>query len=1819
MLNGKTYKFDSSKAKAVVSVGNTDQQRQIINVAPGSISATSTDAINGAQIFPLYTELNDLNGRHGALKTQVDDLGKGFQVSAQGANARKVLPGETVDISSADANLGVSKGAADNGVKLALARNLALDSVTAGGTTLNKDGVTIPGGAAGPVTLGPKGLNNGGNVLTGVGAGKVAADSSDAVTGAQLATLQNQLNNLPKSNGDGSAKSVLAAVGPGATVDDKGELVLPQIKLDSLGNDENNKPLPQPTTLLGAIDALDGELAKVDEATGILLDDSLMWADGKGAYSAKHGDKPTNRITDVAPGAVKADSTDAVNGGQLHATNEALAKGLGGGAQVGPDGKLTDPTYAIHNPGSATATTPHKDVGAALGALDAGVVGNTGAIDKLGKDVANGAVGPIQQGATPGQLALVAPGATGAAPGAPQGLTNVAPGKVAAGSTDAVNGGQLNDVAQTANKGFQLSAQGADASQVKPGDTVDISGADANIGVTKGAADSKVKLALSRNLNVDSVTIPGGPNGPVTLGAKGLDNGGNVLTGVGAGRVAPGSSDAVTGDQLAATDAKAVEAQDAATAADGKAVAADEKAATAQQAAEEARTLGANSVQYTDPAKTSIVLDGTRSNDGGKTAGTLLSNVAQGSLAPNSTDAVNGTQLRATNQALADNLGGGAKLNPDGSVAAPTYNIHNPGSTTATTPHKDVGAALGALDKGVTGNTAAIAGLANGTAGPIQQNGTPGQLALVGPNGAAGPQGLTNVAPGAVAADSTDAVNGGQLHAVEQAANKGWQLSAQGANETQVKPGDVVDISGDANIGVTKGDADSKVKLALARNLNVDSLAAGGTALTKDGVTIANGPNGPVTLGAKGLDNGGNVLTGLGKGRVAAGSTDAVTGDQLAEIDAKLGQAGVASTATDAKLATAQDAADAADDKAQKAQEAADKADEKAVKAQEATTDLANKAVQYGDEGKTSIVLGGPASTDGGQTGGTRLSNVAQGSLAPNSTDAVNGTQLRATNQALADGLGGGAKLNPDGTVARPTYAIHNPGSTTATTPHNDVGSALGALDAGVVGNTAAIDKLGKDLANGTAGPIQQGGNALTGIGAGNVAAGSTDAVNGGQLAATDAKVATAQEAATTADGKAVKAQEAADAADDKAEKAQGTADQALALGNNSVQYDGDDKKSMTLRGEESIDGGKTGGTRLGNVAQGSLADLSTDAVNGSQLRATNQVLANGLGGGAAVQADGSITRPTYVIHNPGSMPGSAAATSAYDNVGDALGALDRGVTGNTAAIADLGKSAVHYDKNADGSPNTGAMTLAGGVDAAGNPTGTAIRNVAPGSVAAGSMEAVNGGQLHDIAQTAGKGWTLSAQGANASQVKPGETVDISGADANIQVAKGADDRNVKVALSRNLAVDSVTAGNTTVNGDGVTIAGGPNGPVKLTNKGLDNGGNVLTGIGAGNVAAGSTDAVNGDQLAATDARAVRAQASADAADAKAAAARAMAHAADMKAAAAQAAADAADMKAVAAQYAADAAAMKVVTAQLAADAAGLKAEQANGTAERALALGNNSVQYDDAGKTGLTLGGPKSEDGGRTGGTRLANVAQGLLSPTSTDAVNGAQLHATNERVAAHGTQLALLETGQAGAFRMNNRSGLPAPDARGEDAVAGGFGAVASGARSTAIGSNAVASGAGSVALGHGATDGGRDNVVSVGREGAERQVTNVAAGTRPTDAVNLGQLSNAIDHGLVAATGYTDHHVNALRFDLANVRRDADAGTASAMAVAGLPQAFSDSGGMIGGAIGVYQNETAFALGVSKVFGDGRTVVKGGATYVETSRGSTFGGNVGIGYQF
>ena len=124
------------------------------------------------------------------------------------------------------------------------------------------------------------------------------------------------------------------------------------------------------------------------------------------------------------------------------------------------------------------------------------------------------------------------------------------------------------------------------------------------------------------------------------------------------------------------------------------------------------------------------------------------------------------------------------------------------------------------------------------------------------------------------------------------------------------------------------------------------------------------------------------------------------------------------------------------------------------------------------------------------------------------------------------------------------------------------------------------------------------------------------------------------------------------------------------------------------------------------------------------------------------------------------------------------------------------------------------------------------------------------------------------------------------------------------------------------------------------------------------------------------------------------------------------------------------------------------------------------------------------------------------------------------------------------------------------------------------------------------------------------------NVAAGVAPTDAVNVQQLNDGLKSTLASANAYTDQRIAGIQYDLSQVRRDSFAGTAGALAAAGLPQAFEPGRGMLAFGAGTYQGQSAFALGLSRVMDDGRTVIKVGATYDTQERA---GANVGVGFQF
>ena len=214
--------------------------------------------------------------------------------------------------------------------------------------------------------------------------------------------------------------------------------------------------------------------------------------------------------------------------------------------------------------------------------------------------------------------------------------------------------------------------------------------------------------------------------------------------------------------------------------------------------------------------------------------------------------------------------------------------------------------------------------------------------------------------------------------------------------------------------------------------------------------------------------------------------------------------------------------------------------------------------------------------------------------------------------------------------------------------------------------------------------------------------------------------------------------------------------------------------------------------------------------------------------------------------------------------------------------------------------------------------------------------------------------------------------------------------------------------------------------------------------------------------------------------------------------------------------------------------------------------------------------------------------------------------------------------------SFASNNTSGAPAAAATGTDSSAVGAGAVASGdqalavgngsnssgTQSTALGNTAQSTGTNSVALGANSSDGGQANVVSVGSSTQTRRITNVAAGLNTTDAVNLGQLNDSMSQALATARAYTDSRFDQINYDLGNVRRDANGASASAMALAGIPQTFERGKGMIGMGVGTWQGQSAIAVGISKATDDGRFVVKAGATYNSRSQG---GANAGMGVAF
>ncbi|WP_121320921.1 YadA-like family protein [Paraburkholderia sp. RAU2J] len=774
-------------------------------------------------------------------------------------------------------------------------------------------------------------------------------------------------------------------------------------------------------------------------------------------------------------------------------------------------------------------------------------------------------------------------------------------------------------------------------------------------------------------------------------------------------------------------------------------------------------------------------------------------NVVQGS-STSASNALNAMAIGPVAAATGINalaVGGGSAAGSDGSTAVGSSagalsvnsTVVGAGATVGALSDNSIALGYNARSSGL--NSASIGGLASATSAGAVAIGYNSFVQQTAPNGLAMGSGATATAAGAVAlgagsmadranvvsvgnstlnrqigylaagTQATDAVNVGQLAGVAAALGGGASIDSNGA---VLAPSYTLG-------GATYHD----VGAALA------AAASDGVSASADALRYDTAAHDIATLGNRDTAV---KLTHIADGTLSADSSDAVTGAQLYGVDQAVTQNSTA------------------------------------------ITNITNNVSNIAD-GTLGLLRQDPVSrdlsvakdTDGvhvdftGKSGPRELLGVAAGTTAGS---AVNLGQLG----PVVESLGGGATVNPDGTIQKPVYSI---GGTT----YGDVGAALAAAVATSVGagadalqyDSAAHDKV--TLGNLPV-PVQ-----LTNVRAANLAADSADAVNGAQLFSTNEAVAQNTGSITNLDQRTTTIEGDVSNITNQ-------------ITNGEIGLVQQDQASRDLSVAKDTDGarvdftGTAGARELTGIAAGT-ADSS--AVNLGQLRP----MVAALGGGAQINADGSVSGPTYHVQG-----GTQA------NVGDALGSLDSGLATLQQNMATGGIGMVTQDA-ATRVINVGAATDGSLINMAGTAGNRVVTGVAAGAVGPSSTDAVNGAQLYSqAASTAvalGGGATANPDGTmTAPSYKVGGTVvnNVGSALTNLdgRVTQNSTDIaglqstlvNLNGAVANAVQYDSSAHDKLTLGG---TAANAPK--VQLTN------------LKDGELSATSSDAVTGAQLWSTN------------------------------------------------------------------------------------------------------------------------------------------------------------------------------------------------------------------------------------------------------------------------------------------------------------------------------------------------------------------------------
>ncbi|WGA66069.1 YadA-like family protein [Escherichia fergusonii] len=1410
-------------------------------------------------------------------------------------------------------------------------------------------------------------------------------------------------------------------------------------------------------------------------------------------------DSLKRKIVNVKNGTIKADSNDAINGSQLYAISDSVAKRLGGGASVNvDDGTVKAPAYNLKNGNK-------NNVGDALIVLDE----NT-----LQWDQSNGKYSAAHGNNTTSKI------------------TNVTAGDLSTTSTDAVNGSQLNAT---------------------------------NTLINQIAGNTSTTYLQNNGAGINYVRT-----NDTGLTFKDASASGAGATAVGYNAVASGKSSAALGDSSQATgeDALALGRSALASSADAIAIGAETQAAeNATAIGNSAKAKGANSIALgagsTTQGNNTIALGVNSFVLGNQSLSLGTATQAKG---------VNSTALGNASLALGDSslaLGDASEAESEYSIAMGATAIasgidaiaigHNSKASDANTIALGNGSQSSGLNSIALGKASAVSGdnslalgsntsavginsvaLGAGSIADLEDSVSVGNDSLK--------RKIVNVKNGTIKADSNDAINGSQLYSVSNSVATSFGGGAT-VSDTGVFTGPKYNIGGNeyTNIG------------AALTALDNDALLWDATAKSNAGAFSA----------GHGKDNTPSIITNVADGQINENSSDAVNGSQLYDLkqDALLWN----STAFSAK---------------------------------------------HGTNGTDS-----------------KITNVLAGTVSSTSTDAINGGQLYSLADSFTTYLGGGADISDTGALTGPTYTI-------GSTKYYNVGDALNAINSSF--STSLGDALLWDATAKKFSAMHDGkASVITNVSDGAISENSSDAVNGSQLYDTSKYIADALggDAEVNADGTITAptytiANADYDNVGEALEAIDTTLDDALLW---DATANGGKGAFSAGRGVDNT------ASKITNVANGAISATSSDAINGSQLYTTNKYIADALGGDAEVNADGTITAPTYTIAN-----------AEYNNVGEALDALDDNAL-LWDATANDGKGA--YNASHDGKASI-------------------ITNVADGNIGEGSTDAVNGSQLNAanllieqnsqiINQLAGNTNTdyIEENGAGINYVRTNDTgltfTDASAAgigstavgynsvakgDSSVAIGQGSySDVDTGIALgSSSVSKREIVKGSrdTSVSEEGVVIGYDTTDGELLGALSIGDDGKYRQII---NVADGSEahDAVTVRQLqnaigavATTPTKYYHANSTEE---------DSLAVGTDSLAMGAKTIVN--GDKGIGIGYGAYVEANALNSIAIGSNAQVIHVNSiaiGNGSTTTRGAQTNYTAYNMDAPQNSVGEFSVGNEDGQR----QITNVAAGSA---DTDAVNVGQLKVTDERVAQNtqsitnlNTQVTNLDTrvtniengigdivttGSAKYFKTNT-DGVDA-NAQGKDSVAIGSGSIAAADNSVALGTGSVAT---------------EENTISVGSSTNQRRITNVAAGKNDTDAVNVAQLKSSeaggvrydtkadgsVDYSNITLGGgsggttrisnvsagvnnndavnyaqlkqsvqenkqYTDQRMAQMDHKLSKTESKLSGGIASAMAMTGLPQAYEPGANMasIGG--GTYNGESAVALGVSMVSDNGRWVYK------------------------